>query len=147
MSSSEVYYNFRAIVPHVNGASPVNADNKQAVAAKIYEFYEGTHQEQRLQDIQQSEQSRRVLGASARTRTEKKCDSCTTGSGQEVTIPKLKGNADGGYMADVTVCKHDAPNNNKYCMDWTIPDNCTLLTMQQIESLLGGGSGVSTSGR
>ena len=104
------------------------------------------------QDIQQSEQSRRVLGASARTRTEKKCDSCTTGShpppcstclpacsiiadatgsSENVNIPKLKGNADGGYEADdVTVCKHDAPNSDKYCMDWTIPDNCTLLTQQ-----------------
>jgi len=137
MSSAPAYYNFRSIVPHVNNVSPVSNSNKHAVAAKIYEFYEGTHQEQRRQDIKQSEQSRRVLGASAKTRTAKTCNSCTTGSSETVNVPKRW---PWGYGADVTVCKHDTPNNDKYCMDWTIPDNCTLLTPQHIEFLLGPGA-------
>jgi len=55
------------------------------------------------------------------------------GSSETVDVPQLKLN--GGYEASrpdhrPPVCKHDAPNNDKYCMDWTIPDNCTLLTPQ-----------------
>jgi len=53
------------------------------------------------------------------------------GSSETVGILFLKSDpVDGGYEPDRVQCKHDAPNNDKYCMDWTIPDGCTMLTMQ-----------------